>query len=1667
MTEFTLKDLQNTPGPATTPEQDIETTRPQTLEELKRVKKIDSGVILADKDENNPFGVTKEQRLKMEAEGPIGFWEGAWRSGGVTTMKNIAFAFAPLELRDALRGRHEQGREYMTGISEAEAMFAVDRFSEDAYEDSDWESAGQKRDIDISTINGFLFKYEESRIRGSSTAGKVGEGIGELPMFMMEFMLTKGAYSTGKQAILGTVKKEVVGAAQKLTKKEILKNIAKKTTDIAVQAAVQTVLSPHRVAKSIAENEIFANMDLTEKGWVMLDEAKQTPFTSYWKGLGDTYIEMFSESTGPAFTPFISKGFNLVKRGGQAVIPRKFVSSKMGEALEGIYLAVKPGARAKDLWSKTGFNGFIEELGEERLGDILRAVTGVDDFGAGEGATILDKIYASFPNKEEMMVEMLVLAAPAGARMTTSAVMRQIENQKLKQGLIDAVPELKDIPKEKMNKLIADIRADQAKEAAEKAPTEQASAVEKKEPVVEKEAPDNTVETLISGTSTVFHGSSKAFEEFDEGKIGTATDQGFLGRGFYFGRTEDIAGEFGKNITQATLDIKNPFDFVGLLDTTGKAEDFVENVIGMFPELEGALDLKSINFLPEHVMADNPNITEAIKAAGFDSVFTADEVVVFSKDQIHRQGKEAEKPKEEPVAKTPEEQQSIIDDRVDFLADQETSVAAQLTDKEKQRDDILKQGKSSLKLDEQISRLDARLNEINQEIVDLQTGKTTEVPLGKQIKDTPRKRLTRLGKKFKEGVKATKTEISETQKGLRDLVNSSVAKEDRAGLLSKIPNVQTQAQFDAIRPKIEASIKKLGEARNQKRMLGKVKRTLKRAGLKKGGKFPKGKFTAEVQDRLNKIIGITKLDAEQSVNRLRKNLEELMDPETSAERRLELQIENELHTMFSDIKNQDSEGLEAVDSMLSQLIATGRDAVADKANRKKASIQKHVDNALGILPEIKSTNSQQTTMMDRLKRNFRSVGKSINGWDDLIDMLSYADKTSKAYQSELSKVASVAAVEQKIKGDVERSLQEVDALIKKVYGLTTNRQVSKKLNEDARVQDLGIIPDSSGQEVRVELTQAQMRKMYMESLDPNIAASVQSEKGGYQMGAIKIHGLSEEMKTKIFAHLTAEDRAFARGQLEIYDKLYDVVNKQHRKDHGANLPKNEFYSPIRRVLSESKEKDVFLEEHSYRRNINPKFIKNRTQNFEMLRIQSDMDVLAAYIAEAHHYVNFTDKIKELRAIFENSDVRANIKVHFGENMVGVIDGFIQRFADRGRMNANGIETLASRLRINYTLSALGGIPGVNIALSLKQQASVLAYADGIPTHKFISGYLSYWKNPIENWKTLNEVSDLFKTRGANMERDLRDAAKSKELSAFKRSKSFQDLILFNIKFGDKLAIANGGWAVYQHHLNKPGGSKAEAIREFEAATQRSQQSSDLSQLSEWQAGSEWGKWFTMFTSSQNQYLRKEMGAMRNLLAGRLTRKEFVKKMAIYHFALPMFFQLISDFGQWQSDDEDDIIPISDELKRAATLGSLNGIFILGDILEGLIGMAMNSYADSDLDTFTNRAVSSPVLDTSLDIYRMAENIMDDKDSFADFDSAMKDLNAPADVIGSLTGLPLKKALTLIEGTYDIMEEDVTAGALKWAGWSPYSVRKNLEEDKGPRKKKTERKKKTRKKRESR
>lgn len=267
--------------------------------------------------------------------------------------------------------------------------------------------------------------------------------VSMLPAFAGELASTAGLYSGGKAVATAGAK----AALQKLIGESAVEWF---THFAAKEAAGKTVfaLSERLAAKgaaslvgSAAQAPVAGGVRIIEgairRAMPQVDGLSEdengdlefilrpgdSAFTAALKAAGDQYVETFSEHSG--------KAFDILGQIGGKALP-KVVREPLAKAfLFGKWLEKTPGAKPsafRKLLNDAGWNGVIQEMGEERVGDIARAfgefVTSVaegEDIGAAAGEAAAGAV----PSWEQLATEAIAFSIPGAGISLTSAAMNR------------------------------------------------------------------------------------------------------------------------------------------------------------------------------------------------------------------------------------------------------------------------------------------------------------------------------------------------------------------------------------------------------------------------------------------------------------------------------------------------------------------------------------------------------------------------------------------------------------------------------------------------------------------------------------------------------------------------------------------------------------------------------------------------------------------------------------------------------------------------------------------------------------------------------------------------------------------------------------------------------------------------------------------------------------------------------------------------------------------------------------------------------------------------------------------------------------------------------------------------------------------------------------------
>ena len=798
------------------------------------------------------------------------------------------------------------------------------------------------------------------------------------------------------------------------------------------------------------------------------------------------------------------------------------------------------------------------------------------------------------------------------------------------------------------------------------------------------------------------------------------------------------------------------------------------------------------------------------------------------------------------------------------------------------------------------------------------------------------------------------------------------------------------------------------------------------SGGKLVGRFP-NKQLNDAFARYRELATMNKDDAKQKLQENVELIEEQMKSGGDVDIE-QLIFENRLLS-YNLNKISNSELLKLYDG-LAESYNMGRltDKITGDAKRERK--KQMIERAKAVLTGNGSINPNIES--SEIKKRLARFGLSQQSWGGLLDTLSMNDTRSTTGKSAISQDLDMFEAEQKKYAGIATDSDIISQKLEKALSGTMNKAQSvthylnTELDKKVVIEWSGLVDPKERnpkyqkwQPFKRTFTKDQLIDIYMKSLD-NDTRDIMINDPVNQYNAAFLNKVKDE--------LTTDDLAVADAIFEFYNENYERFNAFYEEHFGMSLPKSKYYTPRSMSID-----GVTIEDKTTHGYASFSGAKKRVAvaGTGVINIQGAFRALNKYINQQNHYMGYMDKLTDINAVLANKDVKNVIQSLFGAEMNKRIQYEIDNLANNGNDKVDAMGKFWNKLRANYAKSVLSVKP----SLAIKQLTSFPAYWENIGTKDFVAGVADFFAHPKEAIRTLGGTT-LMKTRGTDIIRDFDQISKSDLFTKMKKAKGkikWNDLLMFNIKFGDRGAIYMGGWALYKSELNKnlkagmtEKTAKAKALEAFERITDETQQSGRLSQQSYMQSNSFW-RAFTMFTSSQNQYLRKEINAIRGLATGRMSKAKAAKTIFIYHVLLPVFFQVVSDGFRWDKDND----------LRAAVLGSLNGWFILNKVLENVY----NWITDNGNMFKTRMSVRDLV-----PFWGSVEDLKNDVLKFADDEMELEDVLDVIKPIGEVTGLPLKYAKDVVEnaGEYAADDEYFKEGLL-WLGWSPYSLRDSDDE----------------------
>lgn len=273
--------------------------------------------------------------------------------------------------------------------------------------------AGKATDREEQLLIDYYSMVEEANLRGSTIPYDIARTASFMPAFMVEIYTSGGVYTTGKRAALKTAKNLLLRAMPRMGKKLAQRQAKRRAAREGIKVGFG------RRAASFAEDAAGRGLVLfPTRGTVtgfqrILHGEDKDLLAAMWHGYLDTTIEVFSELAGGPTALGLSKVWKKLP------IQSKIENLKNAIVYRWMGKTGKGFGEAMNLLQASGYHGMFMEMGEERLGEVLRAGTQLKPY--------------ELPNIRQLIVEAGAFSLPGMGAMAMGIAERnnRDEGQKL------------------------------------------------------------------------------------------------------------------------------------------------------------------------------------------------------------------------------------------------------------------------------------------------------------------------------------------------------------------------------------------------------------------------------------------------------------------------------------------------------------------------------------------------------------------------------------------------------------------------------------------------------------------------------------------------------------------------------------------------------------------------------------------------------------------------------------------------------------------------------------------------------------------------------------------------------------------------------------------------------------------------------------------------------------------------------------------------------------------------------------------------------------------------------------------------------------------------------------------------------------------------------------
>ena len=268
------------------------------------------------------------------------------------------------------------------------------------------ENGEQITQQELDSFNRYREREYEKQVRGYTVGGEIGASwLPSMLAFGSDMVLggavLKGVGLAGKGLAVGDAISKGLGSGKVAN---VTGKVAGHLLEGGMAAGVTSLVNPGRIYATYRERRLNDTMKITDRGTVIFTDAKESPAKAFLKSLQQVYISYFTENMGaligmPVKGVMSAGAMQFAKVLEHNPMLKKLVQ-KTAPAFEKLNKNVLNSEPAQWLKSQIKFDGFLEELGEEVLEDVLNLTFKTND----EERSLENYIKAIFKSPEEWAV---------------------------------------------------------------------------------------------------------------------------------------------------------------------------------------------------------------------------------------------------------------------------------------------------------------------------------------------------------------------------------------------------------------------------------------------------------------------------------------------------------------------------------------------------------------------------------------------------------------------------------------------------------------------------------------------------------------------------------------------------------------------------------------------------------------------------------------------------------------------------------------------------------------------------------------------------------------------------------------------------------------------------------------------------------------------------------------------------------------------------------------------------------------------------------------------------------------------------------------------------------------------------------------------------------------